>query len=304
MLDWTDLRYVLAVDRARTYTAAARALGVNQSTVTRRIAALHAELGARLIERRGGEHVLTPLGERLRPMLAGMEEQALALEHAAQDVDARPAGSVRLTTIETLATRLLAPALARFRRLVPDVDLEIDVNPRALDLSRREADVALRVARPRLGALVVRRVGILGFAMYASPDYIARRGRPRLRSGLAGHDVVADEEVNAWSHEVRWMSSLTRDARTAVRMSSWLGRLAAVEAGAGVSVLPCILGDASPAVVRLGGPRDVVERELWLVVYRELRNVARIRAVLEFVAGEIAARAAELSGRAGARPAR
>src|SRR5215813_4237613 len=83
MLEWTDLRYVGAVARARTFTAAAAALGVNQSTVTRRIAALQAELGARLVERRGSEHVLTPLGERLRPMLAAMEEQALAIENAA-----------------------------------------------------------------------------------------------------------------------------------------------------------------------------------------------------------------------------
>src|SRR5882672_4602447 len=109
MVEWTDLRYVVAVARAGTFTAAAAALGVNQSTVTRRIAALQSALGARLIERRGGEHVLTPLGDRLRPMLAAMEEQALAIEHAAQGVDARPAGIVRVTTTETLAARLLAP---------------------------------------------------------------------------------------------------------------------------------------------------------------------------------------------------
>ncbi|HKA89410.1 MAG TPA: LysR family transcriptional regulator, partial [Haliangiales bacterium] len=301
MLDWTDLRYLLAVDRARTYTGAARALGVNQSTVTRRIAALHAALGARLIERRGGEHVLTPLGDRLRPMLAAMEEQALAVEHAALDVDARPAGTVRLTTIETLADRLIAPALGRFRRQVPEVELEVDATPRALDLGRREADVALRVARPRLGTLLVRRIGILGFAMYASPEYLAARGVPRLRTGFGGHDLVADDETNSWSAELKWMAQVARGGRAVIRLSSWQGRLAAVEAGAGASVLPCLLGDASPAVVRLGGPRDVVERELWLVVYRDLRNVARIRAVLDFIAGEVAARAADLGGRVAAR---
>src|SRR5262249_21071001 len=188
MLDWTDLRYPLAVDRARTYTGAARALGVNQSTVTRRIAALHAALGARLIERRGGEHVLTPLGDRLRPMLAALEEQALAVGHAALDVGARPAGPVRLATMATLPDRPIAPALGRFRRQVPEVELEVDAPPRALDLGRREADVALRVARPRLGTLLVRRIGILGFAMYASPEYLAARGVPRLRTGFGGHD--------------------------------------------------------------------------------------------------------------------
>jgi DNA-binding transcriptional LysR family regulator len=304
MLDWTDLHFVLAVDRARTYTGAARELGVNQSTVTRRIAALHSALGARIIERRGGEHVLTPLGERLRPMLAGMEEQALALEHAAQGLDARPAGTVRLTTIETLATRLLAPALGRFHELAPDVDLEIDANPRALDLGRREADVALRVARPRLGSLMARRIGTLAFALYAAPAYLERRGVPPPRGGFGGHDVIGDDDANSWSHELKWMASVTRGARVVVRMSSWQGRLAAVETGVGVSVLPCLLGDGSPNVLRLGGRRDVDRGELWLVVYRELRNVARIRVVLDFVAAEVAARAAELAGDGPARFAR
>jgi len=296
MLDWADLRYVLAVARARTYTAAARALSVNQSTVTRRVAALQQALGARLLERRGAEQLLTPLGERLRPMLTAMEEQALTLERAALGLDARPAGTVRLTTIETLATRLLAPRLGRFRELAPDVDLEIDANPRTLDLGRREADIALRVARPRQGAMLARRLGLLGFALYASEDYLARRGVPRLGASFAGHDVIADDETNSWSLEVKWMTALTRDARIVVRMASWQARLVAAEADAGVSVLPCLLGDASPRLRRLGRREDLAHREIWLLVHRELRHVARIRVVLDFITELVGKRAAELSG--------
>lgn len=299
MLDWTDLRYVMAVDRARTFTAAARALGVNQSTVTRRIAALQAALGARLVERRGGEHVLTPLGERLRPMLATMEEQALALERATHGLDARPAGTVRLTTTEMLAARLVAPALGRFRDVAPDVDLEIDSTPRTLDLGRREADIALRIARPRQESLVARRIGSLGFALYAAPAYLARRGEPRPGASFAGHDLIADDETNAWSAELKWMAAMTRGARVVVRMASWQGRTRVVESGAGISVLPCLLGDASKRLVRLGRRADVLRRELWLLVHRELRHVARIRVVLDFIADLADERAAQLTGDAG-----
>ena len=296
MLDWADLRFVLAVARARTYTAAARALSVNQSTVTRRVAALQQALGARLLERRGAEQVLTPLGERLRPMLAAMEEQALTLERAALGLDARPAGTVRLTTIETLAVRLIAPHLARFRELAPDVDLELDANPRTLDLGRREADIALRVARPRQGAMLARRIGQLGFGLYAAEDYLARRGVPRPGGSFSGHDVIADDETNSWSVDVKWATALTRDARIVVRVASWQARLVAAEAGAGITSLPCLLGDASSKLRRLGRRDDRFYRELWLLVHRELRHVARIRVVLDFIAELVATHAAELAG--------
>jgi DNA-binding transcriptional LysR family regulator len=296
MLDWTDLRFVLAVARARSFTAAGRALGVDQSTVTRRIAALHAALGARLLERRGGAQELTALGERLRPMLDAMEAQAFAVEQAAQGTDARPAGTVRLTTIETLAAHLVAPALGRLRALAPDVDLEIDSTPRTLDLGRRETDIALRVARPRQDSVVARRLGVLGFALYASPAYLARRGTPRPGASFAGHDVLGDDEANYWSVELKWLAAVTPGARVVARLQSWPARLAAVESGAGISVLPCLLGDAAPGAVRLGGGADGVRRELWLMVHRELKNVARIRVVLDFVAGIVTDRAAELAG--------
>src|SRR5215470_7637638 len=300
MMEWTDLRYLVAVAEHGTFTAAAAALGVNQSTVTRRIAALEAELGARLVERRGSQNVLTPVGERLRPMLAGMEEQALAIENAATGIDARPAGTVRVTTTEMLAARFLAPAMGRFRELAPDVQLDIDSNPRTLDLGRRETDVALRLARPRQEQLFARRIAILGFALYASRDYLARRGTPRPGSSFAGHDLVADEETNSWSSELKWMAAMTPGARIVVRMASWHARLAAVEAGAGVSVLPCLVADPSPKTVRLGRRADWTERELWLLVHRELRHVARIRLVLDFIADTAAALAPQLTG--GQRP--
>ena len=293
-MDWSDLRFVLAVRRAGTLTAAARTLGLSQSTVTRRLVALHRALGARVLERRGPEYVLTPLGERLWPMLADMEDRALALERAALDLDARPAGVVRITTVDALAVRLLAPSLHRFRAQYPEVTLEIDSSPRTLDLGRREADLALRLGKPRQETLIARKVGRLGLTLYGSEKYLARRGMP---PPFEGHDVIDDDEEQSWAPEVKWSRTLMAGARVAVRMQTWQGRMAAVESGVGLAVLPCLLGDASPALRRV--IRDpIVHYDLWLLVHRELRQVARIRVVHEFVAALIASNAGRLDGSA------
>jgi DNA-binding transcriptional LysR family regulator len=296
MLDWRDLRFVLAVQREGTLSAAARSLGVNQSTVTRRLAALHESLRASVLERRGATYVLTPLGERLKPLLAEMEDRALALERAAQGLDARPAGVVRITTVDALAARFLAPSLPRFRAQLPDVTLEIDSSARSLDLGRREADLALRLIRPRQEALVARKVGRLGFRLYAARSYVERRGLPRVGHGLEGHDLIDDDEEQTWSSEVKWARVLAAGARVVARMQTWQGRMVAAEAGAGIAVLPCLLGDSSKVLRRLGRPGDIVRRDLWLLVHRELRQVARIRVVLDFVAALAAESSARLEG--------
>jgi DNA-binding transcriptional LysR family regulator len=295
-MEWSDLRFVVAVRRAGTLTAAARSLGLNQSTVTRRLAALQRSLGARVVERRGSGYVLTPLGERLWPMLADMEDRALALERAAQGLDARPAGVVRITTVDALATRFLAPELSRFRKELPDVTLEIDSSPRVLDLARREADLALRMGRPRQETLIARKVGRVGFGLYASKGYLERRGPVRLGKPLEGHEFIDDDEEQSWSAEVKWARALTVGARVAARMQTWQGRMIAAEAGAGIAVLPCFLGDGSKLLHRLGGSEDLVHQDLWLLVHRELRQVARIRVVYDFVAALAAENAARLEG--------
>jgi DNA-binding transcriptional LysR family regulator len=244
-----------------------------------------------VLERRGTEYALTPLGERLWPMLAEMEDRALALQRAAQDLDARPAGVVRITTVDALAVRLLAPALPRFREQFPEVTLEIDSSSRTLDLGRREADLALRLGKPRQESLIARKVGRLGLTLYAAHAYIARRGLP---PPFEGHELVDDDEEQSWAPDVKWSRAFAAGARVAARMQTWQGRMAAAEAGAGIAVLPCLLGDASKSLRRIS--TDIVHYDLWLLVHRELRQVARIRVVHEFVAALVAQNASRLDG--------
>ena len=287
-IDWDDLRFVLAIERARTLSAAARALGVNQSTVTRRLAALHDRLGERVLERRGGGYVLTAFGEALRPHLAAMEEQALAVDRAAHGVGEAPRGSVRLTTVETLATFFLAPRLPAFAAAHPGVALEIDVSRASADLSRRDADVALRLARPHQAGLIARRIGELGIGLYASTAYLARHR-------AAPHLVVAAEETSAGSPEGALLASIPWRG-VGLRSPSWLTQTAAVEAGLGVGALPCLLADARPSLRRIGGAAARAHRELWLIVHKDLQHVGRVRAVLDFVAGAARRAARELGG--------
>jgi DNA-binding transcriptional LysR family regulator len=285
MLAWDDLRYVLAIERARTLSAAARALGVNQSTVTRRLAALHDRLGDRVLERRGGAYVLTDFGDSLRPHLAAMEEQALAVDRAAHGAAAGPSGPVRLTTVETLASFFLAARLAPFLAAHPAIDLELDVSRRSADLGRREADLALRLVRPRQGGLIMRKVGTLGIARYVSASYArGRRDHPR---------IVTGDEVDDATPEARLLSALP-GARIALRTPSWITQTAACEAGLGVAALPCFLAAQRPGLRRLD--RELVHRELWLIVHKDLQQVARVRAVADAVAALLARHKKLLAG--------
>ncbi len=276
---WDDLRYLLAIERAGTLSGAARALGCNQSTMTRRLAALHDRLGERLLERRGGAYVLTAAGERLRPLLVEIEERALAVERLTHGGDAGPRGVVRLTTVETIATFVLAPRLPLLEARHPGIELELDVSRRAADLSRREADVAVRLARPRQSGLVARRIGRIGIGLYAAPGYPRRR---------APHRIVTGEETEDGTPEAQLLATLAGATR-ALRSPSWLTQTAAVEAGLGIGALPHLL--ALPRGLRRIG-EAAAHREVWLIVHRDLQRVARVRAVLDWVTASIRPRSA------------
>src|SRR5262249_61883918 len=142
----------------------------------------------------------------------GMEAGGLGVVRPARGLDARPAGVVRITTVDALAVRLFAPNLRRFRELYPDVTLEIVSSARILDLGRREADLALRLGKPRQESLVARKVGRFGLTLYASEGYIARRGLP---PPFDGHEVIDDDEEQSWAPEEKWGPALTAAARLA-----------------------------------------------------------------------------------------
>jgi DNA-binding transcriptional LysR family regulator len=192
-------------------------------------------------------------------------------------------GVVRLTTVETLAAEVLSPALAAFRRAHPAVQVEVVASRRSLSLTKREADVALRLASFTQNDLVVRKVGAVAYALYAAPDYIGRHGEPDWARGGAGHMLVLTERDLLGLPEMQWLQRWAPAASVALASNSRLVHRAAARDGVGLACLPCYLGDGVAGLVRVPMPESGPSRELWLGVHADLRHMPRIRAFTEAI---------------------
>ncbi len=281
MLDWDDLRTFLAVTRHGNLSAAARALKVTQTTMGRRLEALHQRAGTRLLQKTPGGFVLTSSGERVVGNVERMEVEALAIECAITGQDAKLEGEVRITTVEAFGARVLVPLFAELRLRQPQLAIELITDTRALSLSRREADVALRLAEFEQHEAVVRRVGDMAFAVYGGQAYLETHGQPDFSEGAPGHCVVTLQDDLALLPEALWLGGLTQRATVVLRSNSRDAHVQAVKAGYGVACLPCYLADEEPDLVQLGVPTKRVVRGIWMGVHRDTRHVPRIRLVLE-----------------------
>jgi DNA-binding transcriptional LysR family regulator len=296
--EWDDARYFLAVHRTGSLTAAGRQLGVNQSTVSRRLRALEEALGGtRLFVQTQDGYFLSPTGERLLARAARIEDEALALEREATGQEVSLSGPVRITGADAFSARVLAPLLADFHGSFPGIDIELIADTRTLNLTKREADLAVRTVRPREPSLVVRRICGLTSAVYASKAYGAVDP-----DDLASHPFLGLDDAN-WAESL-WLAETLPTARVLFKSNSTEAQLAATRKGMGLGIIPCYVGDPDPDLVRILPP--VVSRDLWLVLHRDLQHSARIRAVADFLFERIAARAGEFEGvpppRAEARP--
>ncbi|RKH67578.1 LysR family transcriptional regulator [Corallococcus aberystwythensis] len=268
-LDWDDLRGFGALARAGSLSAAARELKVSHATVGRRIAALEEVLGRGLFDRRADGYVLTAEGAGVLELAADMEERAQGiLRRAGQE--AGLTGTVRLTAPEPLAERLLIPRLAALHRRHPGIVLEVVSDPRSLNLAKREADLAVRLARPRQGELVTRRLASLAYGVYAAPD------------GDTSAWVGLDDSL-AHIPEAQWLARNAAGARVVLRANTLTGQLAAVRAGFGKALLPRWFADEEGGLIALPPPAPPPERESWLVVHPDLKDVPRVRAVIDAV---------------------
>jgi molybdate transport repressor ModE-like protein len=303
--DWNELRLVLAVSRAGSLTGAAKALGVDHSTAFRRLQALEGRLGLPLFERLpGGVYEPTGAGSRLAASAERIEDEVHA---AARDVagrDRRLSGRLRVTSSETLAYRLLTEQVARFRRAHPGIVVELAIDNRVLNLSRREADVALRPARPREGDLWGRKLAEVAWTAYGAAHYLAEVPPLASATDLSAHPLIGWEEGTAGIKAAEWLAEVAPNAAFVYRTNSVVNQLVAARAGIGLAVLPCYLGDPEPGLVRAlpGGPVPALERELWIVTHQDLRRTARVRAFFDVVAEGLGAGRALIDGRTPGRP--
>jgi DNA-binding transcriptional LysR family regulator len=207
-----------------------------------------------------------------------MEGAAQDLERIAAGLDSQLAGSVRVTSTEALAHHVVAPAIAALRLAHPELQVELTAGVRTLDIARREAELAVRFSRPPSPDLVCRRLGDVGFALYASPDYLQTRGAPAAGGGLSGHDLITFTGAPAATSPF-FMGEALEGARTALRCDSPFIQLRAAAEGVGIAELACFLGETTPDLVRLWPERPPARRTAWLVVHQDMRRAARVRAV-------------------------
>ena len=274
-LDWDDLRYVLVLSRTGRLARAARQLRVNETTVARRIARIEKILGSRLFERADGMLKTTEIGLVAVQHAERIEVDIGEVRSAATGADAKAAGSVRLTAIPMLLNRVLVPALPALLEANPLLRLQLVAEPRNLSLMSREADVALRFARPdKEHRTVARRVGEFAYAVYG-PSGVPSRTLP----------WIAYDNLPGLPH-VKWIEDAIRqepEAGTRLAVNDSAVAVHAIRAGLGRSLLPCCIGDRERGLCRLNGREPVLTRELWLLVHPDLRHLARIRAVIGWI---------------------
>ena len=285
--DWDDLRFALAVASGGSLAAGGRLLGVNHTTVLRRIAGLEKRLGARLFERLPSGYALTPLGEELVGPRAASTQASTARAEACRR-RRRRVGRGQVTTTDTLAVPL--PEICRARARIRH---RIERTQPVPQSDRREADVAIRPADDPPPTLFGRRIASVGFAVYGRRDRFAK---PLPFAELVRHPFVAPDDSLSATAAARWIASVLPDATIAARADSFVTLAAIAEAGLGLAVLPCYLGDRSQKLVRLSRPIEAMRTGLWLLTHEQLRRTARIRAVLEFVGTALAKRRKAIEG--------
>jgi DNA-binding transcriptional LysR family regulator len=273
---WDHVRFFLAVARTGSLSGAARALGVGHVTVGRRIALLERRLGVSLLNRTPDGFAATAAGEAILRQCIVMENAALDLERIAAGRDSLAAGSIRLTATEALAHRVIAPAIAELRKSHPDLQVDLAVGVRSLDIARREADLAVRVGRPSGPGLVSRKLGEVGYSLYASRSYFARHPIPQRGKGLAECDLITFTGAPAETSPF-FMNESLEGARIALRCNNPLIQLQAAANGIGLAELACFLGDDCADLVRIWPDAPPALRSIWLVMHEDLRRSARIR---------------------------
>jgi DNA-binding transcriptional LysR family regulator len=292
-IPWDDLRYVLAVAAEGSLAGAARALGVNHTTVLRRVNAFEERLGLRLFERLPTGYFLTSGGAELIEAARLMEDTVVALERRLAGQDRRLAGAVRVTTTDTLVDRLLPPILVAFRAKHPKIQVELILSNEAFNLAKRAADVAIRPADNPPEGLIGRRVSAIAFAIYAGRGYLAQTDK---MEDLSRHAWLAPTDELSTTSVAQWMRVALPQAEIALKANSLLVLRQAAAENLGLAALPCYLGDSSNDLIRVRPPIPAMATALWILTHEDLRRSARVRAFTEFVAAAIARQRPLLEG--------
>ena len=275
--DWDDLRVFLSLSREGNLTATARRLDVSHPTVARRIKSLEDTIGARLFDRLPDRFALTNAGEELLADAQAMEQAAESIHRRSAGLTDTAHGTVRISASEAM-TAFLARHLPRLRKNLQCVEFELVASHMLANLSRREADLLIREQVPDLASIITRRLGRVAYAVYGSRTL---KAADAARESMRGMPWIGFDDEHDYMPGQSWVLELLDGARPAMRVNNWLVLHEAARAGAGLAVLPCYLGDGDPALRRVGSILRDVAADQWLLVHRDLRDLARVRAVID-----------------------
>ncbi|MEO6276868.1 LysR family transcriptional regulator [Roseateles sp.] len=286
--DWDDLKHLLAVARHGSTLAAGRALGLDQSTVQRRLTQLEKRFGLALVQREPSGYRLTEIGQALLPHAERVEEAVAQFRQQLAAAAAEVSGVIRVTCPEPIVYRITQlDLLQRFNARYPALQVHFVMSDKYVDLAAGEADVALRSGDTDDGALVGRKIGNSVWAVYASTTYIERHGRPHRVEDLAQHALVGFDDTMAKHRIAAWLRTVAPATSLVARANSVLGLIYSAKAGVGVAPLPMPLGDAEPDLVQVIGPVPELTRIWRLLTTAELRHTPRVAAFFDFIVEEI-----------------
>jgi DNA-binding transcriptional LysR family regulator len=285
-LNWDDARLFLAVARSGQLLAAARMLGLNQATLSRRMTGLESDLGAQLLIRRTTGCDLTDAGRELLASLGRIESEFIASEAQLAGRDATLSGTIRIGAPDGFGVSFLAPRIGALAAKHPDLNIQLVPVPRAFSLSQREADIAVMVGRPDQGRLVARKLTDYSLSLFASTEYLSEHRTPKTATDLADHRLIGYVEDLLYAPGLSYSQEFWRGWKSQIEISSATGQLQAVLAGAGIGILHDYLAAGQPSL-KLLLPSLRVERTYWTVMHESMRDNARVRAVADFLAGAV-----------------
>jgi DNA-binding transcriptional LysR family regulator len=285
-LDWDDFRLVKIIAESNGLAGAAERLGVNHSTVFRRLGQMEEDLGVKLFERHRTGYVLTAAGEEMSLLAEQMDENVTSFTRKLAGQAMAPAGELRVTTNDTLLIHLLTPIFNRFLQACPEMRLDVVLANQALNLSKRDADVAIRATDTPPETLVGRRAATIAWAIYGLRSEFPKPGAVD-SAALYGRPWVALGDNLASLKAARFVRERVAPELIAYKVNTVLGLAEAVEAGIGIGPLPCFIADARPNLVRLSQINPDFSAGLWLLTHPDLRQSARVRAFMDFMATEV-----------------
>lgn len=285
--DWNDFHFFLMVARQGSLNSAAKNLGVNHSTVFRRINALEKKLKVGLFERRKKGYTLTDAGRKILASVSQMEDQIHAIHRNLLGKDIQLSGNLKISTTDTLGYYWLPPYIPQFKKLYPDIRIEIIIKNRYTDLTKREADIVIPAVNRQPGHMVGRKLAPIYFNLYASNGYIDRHGRPKDIKDLKNHLFLLPNETLARLPANRWLRKYIPPDKIAASSDKLSSLYKLAKQGLGIAPLPHYVGKADEDMLQVMEMPKSCHHEIWILTHPDLRNSARIRAFMQYMYEEM-----------------